>query len=183
MSLETDLQRWLQPAEPPWLGPTARPNVSSEAALAKQFATDPALQRLRAQTRRLAEATILIWSDHLESAHRVVQEIETAEGAYLHGVVHRREPDFWNAKYWFRRASRASVNAAMAAPSESEARDPSVEAWSSRVFPGGRWEPLAFVDACEAAQALPESAPLVRWARSLQARELETCLRLFLASP
>lgn len=38
----------------------------------------------------------------IEPAHEIVQDGATPLASYLHGVVHRLEGDFWNAKYWFR---------------------------------------------------------------------------------
>ena len=40
----------------------------------------------------------------IEPAHEIVQDDSTQSGSYLHGVVHRLEGDYWNAKYWFRHA-------------------------------------------------------------------------------
>jgi hypothetical protein len=40
----------------------------------------------------------------IEPAHEIVQDDSTQIGSYLHGVVHRLEGDYWNAKYWFRHA-------------------------------------------------------------------------------
>ena len=42
------------------------------------------------------------WDD----AHRVAQDISTAEGSYWHAIVHRQEPDDWNSAYWFRQVGR-----------------------------------------------------------------------------
>src|SRR5882762_3580787 len=42
--------------------------------------------------------------DFLDQSHQISQEIESPEGSYWHGVMHRREGDFANASYWFRRA-------------------------------------------------------------------------------
>jgi hypothetical protein len=30
-------------------------------------------------------------------------------GAFWHGIMHRREPDAWNSKYWFRKVGRHPV--------------------------------------------------------------------------
>jgi len=68
--------------------------------------------------RKLAEGAVLLLSDHpalqaaiwlyvddLEESHAIAQTIDSPIGAYWHGIVHRREGDFWNAKYWFRQVS------------------------------------------------------------------------------
>ena len=37
----------------------------------------------------------------LERSHELSQTIKSCIGSYLHGIMHRREGDFSNAKYWF----------------------------------------------------------------------------------
>lgn len=41
-----------------------------------------------------------------EGAHRVAQEVDTADGAWVHAYLHRKEGDLGNARYWYRRAGR-----------------------------------------------------------------------------
>ena len=50
-----------------------------------------------------------------EQAHAIVQEDDTALGAWAHGIVHLYEGDLDNARYWYRQARRdfpASVDIA-----------------------------------------------------------------------
>ncbi|MBW5446981.1 hypothetical protein GE107_13010 [Cohnella sp. CFH 77786] len=49
------------------------------------------------------KAALYLWNDSLEPAHELVQELDTPTGSALHGILHRREGDYGNAKYWFRR--------------------------------------------------------------------------------
>jgi hypothetical protein len=64
-------------------------------------------------------ATLLaLWHDargDWTAAHEAAQEIEDADGAWIHAYLHRKEGDAGNASYWYRRAgkpdSRASLEA------------------------------------------------------------------------
>lgn len=48
-------------------------------------------------------AAIWLYVDELDKSHTLSQQIDTPTGAFLHGIMHRREGDFWNSHYWFRR--------------------------------------------------------------------------------
>ncbi|HLO99729.1 MAG TPA: hypothetical protein VK171_14140 [Fimbriimonas sp.] len=50
------------------------------------------------------QALQFIAYDDLKSAHDLVEEKSGDLAAYIHGVIHRREGDFFNANYWFQRA-------------------------------------------------------------------------------
>jgi hypothetical protein len=51
------------------------------------------------------QAALWLYVDDLERSHTISQCIAGPVGAYWHGIMHRREGDFWNAKYWLRQAS------------------------------------------------------------------------------
>lgn len=36
-------------------------------------------------------------------AHEIAQAVGSREGSYWHAIIHRMEPDYSNANYWFRR--------------------------------------------------------------------------------
>jgi len=48
------------------------------------------------------EALMWVRIGDIEPAHALVQSATQGLDAYIHGVIHRIEGDFWNAKYWFR---------------------------------------------------------------------------------
>jgi hypothetical protein len=41
-----------------------------------------------------------------DRAHEIAQEIEDANGSWVHAYLHRKEGDIGNAGYWYRRAGR-----------------------------------------------------------------------------
>lgn len=50
-----------------------------------------------------------LWHDATgdwERAHAIAQDADTADGAWVHAYLHRREGDIGNAHYWYRRAGR-----------------------------------------------------------------------------
>lgn len=45
-----------------------------------------------------------LYVDALDRSHRISQGIDDSTGSFWHGIMHRREGDFSNSHYWFRRA-------------------------------------------------------------------------------
>lgn len=50
------------------------------------------------------QSAVWMYVDDLNRSHLASQSENTSVGAYWHGIMHRREGDFSNAKYWFRRS-------------------------------------------------------------------------------
>ncbi len=59
------------------------------------------------QQRPELAAGLWLYADNLERCHDLCQNLPDSTGAWWHGIMHRREPDYPNAHYWMRRAERA----------------------------------------------------------------------------
>ena len=93
-------------------------------------------------------ALFLYFSD-LDRSHKISQSIHSTTGSFLHGIMHRQEPDFSNSKYWFRKVPTHEVF--------PELREAVLERWAAgpeslRPAVEGRsqWDPFWFIDQCEA---------------------------------
>ena len=104
---------------------------------------------------RCVQSGLWLWHDFLHESHDLSGTIETAEGSWWHGVMHRREGDFSNAKYWFRRVGPHSLFPAMAVAADEVTRDEPADRLLFSLTRGG-WDPYALVDLCEAVHGQPD---------------------------
>jgi hypothetical protein len=82
------------------------------------------------------ESGLWLLAGDLNRSHTLSQDLPSAEGSFLHGIMHRREGDFGNAKYWFRQVGTHPVFANIAQEGDEVYDDP-----------------FDFVDSCRAAIA------------------------------
>lgn len=63
-----------------------------------------------------------VWLLHgfLDESHAICQNVPSASGSYWHGVMHRREGDYWNAGYWFRQAGDHPAGESIAPVADSD---------------------------------------------------------------
>ncbi len=104
-------------------------------------------------------AGLWLYHDFLDESHQISQDIDTSTGSFWHAIMHRREGDFGNSKYWWRRVGGHPVFESLQKVARDEFRlNPSGPDDPTRDMPPGevlvqlsapRWDPMKFVDLCE----------------------------------
>ena len=150
---------------PPGLGPERRAEAWDEARVRAAAA------RLNAADERTGDlllALTLLWHDHLDAAHALVQAREgDSDADWIHAVLHRREPDPGNSRYWFHQVGDHPGFASLAAAATARGL-------GAALAPAGRWKPDAFIAACS---RKPQDPELV----AIQAEEFASIARRLLA--
>jgi len=96
---------------------------------------------LSTHKRRLAESGLWLLAGDLDRSHTISQSIDHPSGSFWHGIMHRREGDFGNSKYWFRLAGK----------------HPALEL-IYKYSDGDYLDPFDFVNACQKALRKPGEA-------------------------
>lgn len=99
-------------------------------------------------------AGLWLWHDFSEAAHRIAQVIETPAGAFWHALLHRREGDFANAKYWYAQCRGHVSLATIGAQVADLLRDAPADKTLLKLALDG-WSGAAFVDLVETVHARP----------------------------
>ncbi len=141
----------LDPARPDSLGP-GEPNravLDQLKALSLELAFD-SHSIVDRDAARCCIAGVWLLHNYFDESHAISQEIESADGSYWHGILHRREPDYGNAKYWFRRVGSHPIFVDLAAEARRLAEsESSLDAHAKFLADETTWDPYRFVDLCE----------------------------------
>ena len=131
------------------LVPTA-PGSAEARALLESLAPDQLLNRFTSNRRdgQAMLAGLWLWLDFLDDSHTLSQANETANGSFWHAIMHRREGDFSNSKYWFARCTNHPIYTSMAVRADDVIRPYPADKSLFRLTAQG-WNPNAFVDLVE----------------------------------
>lgn len=92
----------------------------------------------------LYEALMWVRIGQIDPAHEIVESATHGIEAYIHGVIHRIEGDYWNAKYWFRQVKTPQCVESLNRQILSAAPRGYLYPWGTAIF-----DPSLFVDACQ----------------------------------
>lgn len=144
------------------------PNLAMRDQLVELERSLPA----NAKNRDFAAACLAgLWLRHdfFDESHAISQDLDTVEGSYWHAILHRREPDYWNAKYWFRRVSGHPIHADLLQDATTLTSAAGSPPGSEQLIRQKTWDAAAFVDLCERAATV--QGPVAMLCRRIQQRE------------
>jgi len=114
-------------------------------------------------------AGLWLWHDFLEESHNISQGIPSPTGRFWHAIMHRREGDFSNAKYWYAKCANHPVLPSLNARASAILNPLPAEKALLRLTANG-WNTNAFVDFVEQLHDRPND-PHYRLAVALQRLE------------
>ena len=167
--------------ELPGLGPNQRSSARAASdinAEVRSWAND---LQLDADTLDVLRSAALLWHDHLDASHSISQSIPTATGSFLHGIMHRREPDYGNAKYWFHRVHSHPAYADIAQAVQERLDSGEIPSSLSHLVGQGNWDAFGFVDAVEEGLGSNRDPEFIQSLQLVQQVEFECLLATVLS--
>ena len=119
------------------------------AASADELPAGPIASRDFADCVRSA---LFLYFSAIDESHAISQSISSSTGSFLHGIMHRQEPDFPNSKYWFRRVGQHELFSVLREAAVDRLRSAGgapAERLAAAVESRAEWDPFWFVDQCE----------------------------------
>ena len=116
-------------------------------------------------------AALWLRHDFLHESHTISQEIESSEGSYWHGIMHRREPDPENSKYWFQRVGQHAVYEPLRKAAAELASAAQPERATEFLVSQAVWDPYRWIDLCEAARSGQTAKTVADLCCQIQLRE------------
>jgi hypothetical protein len=110
-----------------------------------------------------------LWHDYLDESHTLSQQVETPTGSFWHAIMHRREGDFGNSKYWYAKCRVHPVLESIAAQANLVIARADADKALLRLTMSG-WNGPAFVDYV---QSVHESPSDPRYAIAIALQQLE----------
>lgn len=124
--------------------------ANAQLAEAMLHQSDDAWSDVSSEAKQLLRSGLWLLAGDLDRSHNISQNLASAEGSFLHGIMHRREGDFGNAKYWFRKVGDHPVIDELVSKATS-------------VYSGS----YEFVDSCQ--QAMNQADPVkIRQCKEMQ---------------
>ena len=155
----------------PGLGPERRDDALPLSKLENDLESAVSQSGVSGDNADLVRSAALLWHDHLDAPHTLSQDIRSNDGSFLHGIMHRREPDYPNAKYWFNR-----VGTHDAFPKIFDRAKTILNGTSLSHLVEREWDPFAVVDSVSQADLNSEEYILLQ---QVQKIEFEVLLKRF----
>lgn len=169
----TALWESIRTTEPPDLCQRSRPGTLSAAEVeARVRRACPWMRDEPGREDRLL-AACLLYHDHHNDAHDLVQDLTDPDGSLVHALVHRREPDYWNANYWYRQAGEHPVYRGLAGRLEFLPKAGAAAGVAERMAMSGTVDTMEYIAACESVSRRAADDPMAEFLRRLQDVEFE----------
>ena len=101
-------------------------------------------------------ATAFLFNDHHDAAHDLIEDLKCPEGCLIHALLHRREPDYWNARYWLRRNPNNPIYRHLTSYLKTQPMGAAETIVFQRLTFSGVVDPIALVDECETYARKPD---------------------------